>query len=322
MALYCGDNFGVYSQPGLPSTAAAAAAAAAPGAPAPARAPYGLTDYAAPPAAAANPYLWLNGPAVGGPPAAAAAARAYLGALWMAMAMSAESRISSQCLVKTFGSKVTQYKYSGKGNYWTLDPNCEKMFDNGNFRRKRKRRSEASSTPSVAVGTSKSEEGISPGLASGVGGKPDGDNAPASLRPSQSPEPPEDSKSTASSPGVSMLSSTPCLNSFFSSLSTLSVGISSGSTQRALPGGRPLGIQGPQGPSGSVFPPSSVPEPSSDPLQLNHSSSSSSSSSQRSSYYGPFPASTSGAPSSPFGSPFYNFSMVNSLIYPREGSEV
>uniref|UniRef100_A0A8C3SEN2 Forkhead box I2 n=1 Tax=Chelydra serpentina TaxID=8475 RepID=A0A8C3SEN2_CHESE len=31
----------------------------------------------------------------------------------------------------------------GKGNYWTLDPNCEKMFDNGNFRRKRKRRSDA-----------------------------------------------------------------------------------------------------------------------------------------------------------------------------------
>ncbi|XP_053305914.1 forkhead box protein I2 [Spea bombifrons] len=27
----------------------------------------------------------------------------------------------------------------GKGNYWILDPNCEKMFDNGNFRRKRKR---------------------------------------------------------------------------------------------------------------------------------------------------------------------------------------
>ena len=22
----------------------------------------------------------------------------------------------------------------GKGNYWTLDNNCEKMFDNGNFR--------------------------------------------------------------------------------------------------------------------------------------------------------------------------------------------
>ena len=33
---------------------------------------------------------------------------------------------------------------AGKGNYWTLDPNCEKMFDNGNFRRTRKRRGEAS----------------------------------------------------------------------------------------------------------------------------------------------------------------------------------
>lgn len=32
---------------------------------------------------------------------------------------------------------------TGKGNYWTLDPNCEKMFDNGNFRRKRKRKSDA-----------------------------------------------------------------------------------------------------------------------------------------------------------------------------------
>ncbi|XP_077594636.1 forkhead box protein I1 [Stigmatopora nigra] len=34
----------------------------------------------------------------------------------------------------------------GKGNYWTLDPNCEKMFDNGNFRRKRKRRADITTT--------------------------------------------------------------------------------------------------------------------------------------------------------------------------------
>lgn len=27
----------------------------------------------------------------------------------------------------------------GKGNYWTLDPNCEEMFENGNFRRRKKR---------------------------------------------------------------------------------------------------------------------------------------------------------------------------------------
>ncbi|XP_061659711.1 forkhead box protein I3-A isoform X2 [Syngnathoides biaculeatus] len=30
----------------------------------------------------------------------------------------------------------------GKGNFWTLDPNCDKMFDNGNFCRKRKRKSD------------------------------------------------------------------------------------------------------------------------------------------------------------------------------------
>ncbi|KAM4547602.1 forkhead box protein I3-A [Fundulus diaphanus] len=36
----------------------------------------------------------------------------------------------------------------GKGNYWTLDPNCEKMFDNGNFRRRRKRKSDATDSKS------------------------------------------------------------------------------------------------------------------------------------------------------------------------------
>nr|XP_015094208.1 forkhead box protein I3 [Vicugna pacos] len=203
---------------------------------------------------------------------------------------------------------------AGKGNYWTLDPNCEKMFDNGNFRRKRKRRSETSSTSAAAAGASKSEDGLSSGLSSGVAGKPEGDSS------SQSPEPPEGTKRTASSPGASMLTSTPCLNTFFSSLSTLSVS-SSGGTQRALPGGRHLGLQGAQVPPSSTFPPSSVSEASPDTLQLSHSTSNAGGS-QRSSYYSPFPASTSGGQSGPFGSPFYNFSVVNSLIYPREGSEV
>jgi hypothetical protein len=27
----------------------------------------------------------------------------------------------------------------GKGNYWTLDPNCEEMFENGNFRRRKRK---------------------------------------------------------------------------------------------------------------------------------------------------------------------------------------
>ncbi|XP_040848414.1 forkhead box protein I2 [Ochotona curzoniae] len=40
----------------------------------------------------------------------------------------------------------------GKGNYWTLDPKCEKMFDNGNFRRKRKRRGEAGAAAPAGTG--------------------------------------------------------------------------------------------------------------------------------------------------------------------------
>ncbi|XP_072312904.1 forkhead box protein I2-like [Eucyclogobius newberryi] len=39
----------------------------------------------------------------------------------------------------------------GKGNYWTLDPNCEKMFDNGNFRRKRKRRADVTGADSTTA---------------------------------------------------------------------------------------------------------------------------------------------------------------------------
>ncbi|EFB14756.1 hypothetical protein PANDA_011349, partial [Ailuropoda melanoleuca] len=207
----------------------------------------------------------------------------------------------------------------GKGNYWTLDPNCEKMFDNGNFRRKRKRRSEASGTSTVAAGTTKSEEGLSSGLGSGVGGKAEGDSPSALLRPSQSPEPPEGTKSTASSPGGPLLTSAPCLNTFFSSLSTLSVS-SSGSAPRPVPGSRHLGIQGAPLPTGTSFPASSISEAPPDSLQLT--SSASNGSSQRSSYYSPFPASAGGAQSGPFSSSFHNFSMVNSLIYPREGSEV
>ncbi|XP_051959402.1 forkhead box protein I2-like [Xyrauchen texanus] len=45
----------------------------------------------------------------------------------------------------------------GKGNYWTLDPNCEKMFDNGNFRRKRKRRADGNSGSVLSV---KSEDSL------------------------------------------------------------------------------------------------------------------------------------------------------------------
>lgn len=40
----------------------------------------------------------------------------------------------------------------GKGHYWTIDPNCEKMFDNGNFRRKRKTKKELELLEAVSGG--------------------------------------------------------------------------------------------------------------------------------------------------------------------------
>ena len=41
----------------------------------------------------------------------------------------------------------------GKGSYWTIDPNCEKMFDNGNFRRRRKSKKEIEMMAAVAKGS-------------------------------------------------------------------------------------------------------------------------------------------------------------------------
>uniref|UniRef100_A0A3B4AZF8 Fork-head domain-containing protein n=1 Tax=Periophthalmus magnuspinnatus TaxID=409849 RepID=A0A3B4AZF8_9GOBI len=90
----------------------------------------------------------------------------------------------------------------GKGNYWTLDPNCEKMFDNGNFRRKRKRKSD--SLPGAEGGSVAQDSGDSDR------GSP---KHPGSSSLSLSP--PSDripSPSAASS-------STPCLSSFLTEMS-------------------------------------------------------------------------------------------------------
>nr|XP_012636695.1 forkhead box protein I2 [Microcebus murinus] len=89
----------------------------------------------------------------------------------------------------------------GKGNYWTLDPNCEKMFDNGNFRRKRKRRAEASgAAPSGAR---------SPGGAKAPALEPPGVASP-DLQASQSPPAPEASA---------------CFSSFASAMGALAGGL-------------------------------------------------------------------------------------------------
>ncbi|KAM8783582.1 forkhead box protein I2 [Rhynchonycteris naso] len=69
----------------------------------------------------------------------------------------------------------------GKGNYWTLDPNCEKMFDNGNFRRKRKRRGEASAAGLSGAG--------SPGRAKAPELEPMGAASPDLQASPSSPEP-------------------------------------------------------------------------------------------------------------------------------------
>uniref|UniRef100_H0Y2J5 Fork-head domain-containing protein n=1 Tax=Otolemur garnettii TaxID=30611 RepID=H0Y2J5_OTOGA len=196
----------------------------------------------------------------------------------------------------------------GKGHYWTLDPNCDKMFDNGNFRRKRRRRFEASSSSTLAAGPLEAQ-GLSSVIGSAVGGKPEADSTSSLLMPSQSPQPPEGTQNPAWSPGGSMLTSTICLNTFFNTLSSFSASRSGNTDQPALSGSGHLGIQGAQLPSSDTFPPEPISETSPDALQLSNSSS-------------PFPDSTSGDQNSPFGSPFYNFSSINSLIYPQEDSEV
>ncbi|KAL4640174.1 forkhead box protein I2 [Arapaima gigas] len=90
----------------------------------------------------------------------------------------------------------------GKGNYWTLDPNCEKMFDNGNFRRKRKRRADGGGTTGgVHV---KSEEDTGSALSS----------PPPSLHGSPGSQ-------EARSPPAPPIEHSPCFSSFVSSVNSV-----------------------------------------------------------------------------------------------------
>ncbi|XP_030628599.1 forkhead box protein I2 [Chanos chanos] len=186
----------------------------------------------------------------------------------------------------------------GKGNYWTLDPNCEKMFDNGNFRRKRKRRSDSST---AVTGSTKSEDGRQiPGV------KPS--DSPH-LTGSSSPEMDavnENHKSVS----PTGLASAPCFNNFFSSMSTL--GSTSG--QHARQGSLALvnefsnrNINALSPYHASAAPEAGGPTEHPDSMHMN-----------RGMYYNSF----SGGQSAQFNGHFYNSFTVNSLIYPREGTEV
>uniref|UniRef100_A0A8C7I1N4 Forkhead box I2 n=1 Tax=Oncorhynchus kisutch TaxID=8019 RepID=A0A8C7I1N4_ONCKI len=168
----------------------------------------------------------------------------------------------------------------GKGNYWTLDPNCEKMFDNGNFRRKRKRRSDSTNS-------TKTE---------------DGQTAPPiktfdspQLLGTASPDMEAVSEGHKSSSPLSLVSSAPCFNNFFSSMAGLgsgppsrqtgSLGLVNELTNRNITALHSRGQEG----------------------QFN------------SHFYNSF---SGGGQTGQFNSHFYNSFSVNGLIYPREGTDV
>lgn len=196
----------------------------------------------------------------------------------------------------------------GKGNYWTLDPNCEKMFDNGNFRRKRKRRSEpntpASASAASSLGALKTEEE----RPIAAGGKPCGTSPPPELDPSPSAR---DHPKSSSPSGI--ISSTPsCLSTFFSGMSSLSGGggrltggLSSDLHHRNFSAG--------QLSSGTFTPSSSSSQEVPSPEQLQRVAGPSPA------YYSSFHPS-SGSQGAQYNH-YYNFT-VNSLIYTRDGTEV
>lgn len=108
------------------------------------------------------------------------------------------------------------FPWTGKGNYWTLDPNCEKMFDNGNFRRKRKRKSDIEAS-AAALASEKSED-------STLTGSPKAAEHQDILENSS---PGTDNSPEKGSPPPS--SGSPCLSNFLSSMTAYVHGSSSGS---------------------------------------------------------------------------------------------
>ncbi|XP_056407525.1 forkhead box protein I1c-like isoform X2 [Hyla sarda] len=90
----------------------------------------------------------------------------------------------------------------GKGNYWTLDSNCEKMFDNGNFRRKRKSKSDGNSAKLAKVEEDRKDKE-----------SPVSTPSPSSVEAS----PPHDIKS----PSPPAVTYTPCLNNFLNTVANI-----------------------------------------------------------------------------------------------------
>ncbi|XP_057215276.1 forkhead box protein I1 [Triplophysa rosa] len=174
----------------------------------------------------------------------------------------------------------------GKGNYWTLDPNCEKMFDNGNFRRKRKRRSDGNSG-SAGVVSVKSEDALKlADTASLMSASPASlQNSPTSSEPKSSPTPSAEHS--------------PCFNNFIGNMNSIMAGKGNGIRSRDVSSGH-LG-DFTHGMSGhEVAPPS-------EHSHLN---------TNRLNYY------TASHNNSGLINSLSNHFSVNNLIYNRDGTEV
>ncbi|XP_045408637.1 forkhead box protein I1 [Lemur catta] len=186
----------------------------------------------------------------------------------------------------------------GKGNYWTLDPNCEKMFDNGNFRRKRKRKSDVSSS-SGSLAPEKAENSLLVGSPKSVEPQDMLDGAsPGTTSPSEKRSPPPPTGA-------------PCLSSFLSTMTAYASG--------ASPMGRPVATPG------------LSPEPTDKMGQNSLSFNSFTPLTNLSSHGGggewasPMPANTlsyGGSVLNQFSPHFYNGINTGSVLYPREGTEV
>ncbi|XP_064176805.1 forkhead box protein I1 [Anguilla rostrata] len=187
----------------------------------------------------------------------------------------------------------------GKGNYWTLDPNCEKMFDNGNFRRKRKRRTDANVGSSNVVPV-KSEEDSSVLKLS--------ETTSVLSTPPQSLQNSPGSSESKSSPSPS-IDHSPCFNNFVSNMNSMLAGnnnvvgsrqYGSGLLEDLTQSRENLSGLGSYSPTQSTILNSDV---NSHPTP-------------RQSYY------PSNQNSGHLGSHLTNHFSVNNLIYSREGTEV
>ncbi|RXM36005.1 Forkhead box protein I2 [Acipenser ruthenus] len=186
----------------------------------------------------------------------------------------------------------------GKGNYWTLDPNCEKMFDNGNFRRKRKRRADANGS-SANVLSGKNED-------SGSAIKTSDTASLLGSAPTELQHSPGSGSEPKSSPSPAIERS-PCFNNFVSSMTSM-IAVNNGINSRHISDGL-LGDSTQSSENVSGLGSYSPTHSTLLNVDANHQSH------NRLNYY---PSSQSSGTNGPLTNHF----TVNNLIYSREGTEV